>query len=375
VRRSQSRCNTIAEANPAQFDLTEFISRFVSGEPLYHLVTQPIVDMETMTIRGYEVLARFNAPVGIDNFFLQAGQLGLGADIEATLVAAALRMLHRMPNGLRLHINLSPAYLTKQEILDHLLEADLNHVVVELTEHLAIGNQEGMLAILKQLRQSGALIAIDDAGAGQGGIHLLAAVEPDIVKIDRCLIYDIDKDSRKQALVSALTRYCQSIGATVVAEGIERAGELIELSNLGIRYGQGFIFGFPSEGFARLDIAKVIGLSRLERKILLGTNLVDLVEWVPSARSVTGFSDQQIGVIVDEFRRPIYLWQRVANSERISVPSEIEVGSTLEMARSKIIHRATNLRCDPLVVVDKLHRLVGILRLERLLDTTASERQ
>ena len=90
-------------------------------------------------------------------------------------------------------------------------------------------------------------MAIDDAGAGFASLRHTLRIAPDIVKLDLSLTRDIDTDRAKRALAAALVSFAEEVGSALVAEGIETAGELQTLRDLGVGYGQGFFLARPGD--------------------------------------------------------------------------------------------------------------------------------
>ena len=97
--------------------------------------------------------------------------------------------------------------------------------------------------VANSCRELGIRIAIDDAGTGYASLEAIMEIAPDIIKTDMVLVRGIDQDRSRQEVVRAMGAIAKGIGAEVVAEGIETAGELQMLRDLGVRFGQGFYFG------------------------------------------------------------------------------------------------------------------------------------
>ena len=121
----------------------------------------------------------------------------------------------------------------------------LDGIVVEITEHEFVPDDGSLAAAVAALRERGAMIAIDDAGAGHAGLQQLMRVRPDIVKLDRALIRGIHNDVARMALVESFVRFARDVGATVCAEGIETLDELAVLADLDVEWGQGFALARP----------------------------------------------------------------------------------------------------------------------------------
>ena len=126
-----------------------------------------------------------------------------------------------------------------------MLEPHAERVVVEITEHEAVEDYDHLVDGLAPLRARGARVAIDDAGAGFASLRHTLRIAPDIVKLDLSLTRAIDTDRAKRALATALTSFATEMRFDLVAEGVETAGELATLRELGVRFGQGFYLAEP----------------------------------------------------------------------------------------------------------------------------------
>jgi diguanylate cyclase (GGDEF)-like protein len=216
---------------------------------LYQPITpvfQPVVSLGTGRVVGYEALARFPGTTGRtpDVWFAQAHGVGLGPELEATAIRAALEA-HGRPLDAHLAINVSPSALASRLVQDA-LRGSLDGIVVEITEHEFVPDDGSLADAVSDLRNRGARIAIDDAGAGHAGLQRLMRVRPDIVKLDRDLTHDIHHDAARMALVESFVRFARDVGATVCAEGVESLDELAVLADLDVQWGQGFVLARPA---------------------------------------------------------------------------------------------------------------------------------
>jgi diguanylate cyclase (GGDEF)-like protein len=216
---------------------------------LYRPITpvfQPVVSLGTGRVVGYEALARFPGTTGRtpDVWFAQAHGVGLGPELEATAIRAALEPNGR-PLDAHLAINVSPSALASHLVQDA-LRGSLEGIVVEITEHEFVPDDGSLALAIADLRDRGAMVAIDDAGAGHAGLQQLMRVRPDIVKLDRELTHDIHRDAARMALVESFVRFARDVGATVCAEGIESLDELAVLADLDVQWGQGFVLARPA---------------------------------------------------------------------------------------------------------------------------------
>jgi predicted signal transduction protein with EAL and GGDEF domain len=103
---------------------------------------------------------------------------------------------------------------------------DLRGVVVEITEQIAVADYDALIAALAPVRVAGALLAIDDAGAGFASLKHVMLLRPDFVKVDRDLVAGIDRDETKAAVVEAFGLVTSRLDAWLIAEGVETTAEL-----------------------------------------------------------------------------------------------------------------------------------------------------
>jgi EAL domain-containing protein (putative c-di-GMP-specific phosphodiesterase class I) len=208
-------------------------------------VFQPIFDLRSRDIVAYEALTRFPVDAGhsTQEWFELAHRHGLAVEFEAATVQAALAVPGR-PVGISLSLNISPdVLLTGRDQLG--LPDDLTAITIEITEDALVTEGVDLELALHDLRARGARIAVDDAGAGYSGFAQLARIRPDIIKLDRSLVQRVNTEPTKAAVIRAFVGYARDTGALICAEGIETAGELNVVGNLGAATGQGSLLGQP----------------------------------------------------------------------------------------------------------------------------------
>jgi EAL domain-containing protein (putative c-di-GMP-specific phosphodiesterase class I) len=206
---------------------------------------QPVYDLATMKVVGQEALARFGGRVPTDRWFRAAVLHGHGPELERLTLAKALSTLASMPADQFLAINAAPACLHDDKVLELLESSDLARLVVEITEHDAVNDYGLTRDALAVLRTRGALIAVDDVGAGFASLRHVLLLQPDVVKLDTSLTRDVHDNPRQLAIVTALVRFSTEVGATVLAEGIEVAEQIPALLDAGVTLGQGWHLGVP----------------------------------------------------------------------------------------------------------------------------------
>ncbi|MGD0018279.1 MAG: EAL domain-containing protein [Candidatus Limnocylindrales bacterium] len=217
----------------------------IIAERAFRPVYQPIVDLATGKHVGFEALARFSDGTRPDLCFLAADKVGMMVQLETAVLREQVAQARRLPAGSFLSLNVSPALATAvMPLLDVLAEAD-RPVVLEVTEHVEIDDYPRLLAALDKVRGH-AMLAVDDAGAGYAGLRHILELRPQYVKLDISLVRNVDTDPARQAMVTGMAHFAESVGCALIAEGIETANELTALKLLRVQFGQGFFLAKPA---------------------------------------------------------------------------------------------------------------------------------
>lgn len=248
--RGQTR-RVDADAGEAAVDQQRAAVRRLLDEPtLVTPVFQPIVDLATGRVAGYEGLSRFPADGGRrpDEWFDLARRCGLGPMLQALALRRLLEVPGR-PNRTWLSLNLDAGALATDAIQEALPE-DLGGIVIEVTEQELPPDDEVLQRTLAGLRARGAKIALDDAGAGYAGLQHVVRIRPDIIKLDRSLVQGVDSDAERLALIESFAAFSARTGALLCAEGIETADELRVLVEARVDLGQGYHLGRPAPPWA-----------------------------------------------------------------------------------------------------------------------------
>jgi len=237
-------------------------------------VFQPIVRLDDVAVQGHEVLSRVlrEPRRGPDQWIGEAHQVGLGLEIEAACIRRACGHRGAMPPGTYMSVNMSPQLILSGLVEDLLPEGRLDWLMIEITEHEQVRDYAHLAERLAGVRARGAGVAVDDLGAGHSTLRHLMRLSPDVAKLDRSLIQDIDADPAKQALVRSMTAFSREMGCRLVAEGVETLAELEVLRGIGVEFAQGYLFRRPApEMSARIEAvlppapdAPVSGLSVIE---------------------------------------------------------------------------------------------------------------
>ena len=155
------------------------------------------------------------------------------------------------PKGFHLAVNVSGRELSDLSVTGRVLEAvtrsgaDASQLVLELTEGVLIDGGAPVVKELSRLREAGVRLAIDDFGTGYCSLTYLARFPVDTVKIDRSFVAGLGTDTHATAIVGAVVALARTLELTAIAEGVEEAGQLATLRDLGCHYGQGHYLGVP----------------------------------------------------------------------------------------------------------------------------------
>jgi EAL domain-containing protein (putative c-di-GMP-specific phosphodiesterase class I)/DNA-binding NarL/FixJ family response regulator len=213
------------------------------------MLFQPVYDLGSGDLVGCEALARLPIePVrGPDRWFADAAAVGLGARMELAAIGKALKALDVLPAPMFLAINASPGTLLSADLTAMCLARDCSRLVLELTEHVPIEDYQAVHTATARLRERGTRLAVDDTGAGYAGFQHLLGIRPDVIKLDGSLTRGVDADPARRALASALVTFTETVGATLIAEGVETADELATLQDLNVQWAQGYHLGRPQQ--------------------------------------------------------------------------------------------------------------------------------
>jgi EAL domain-containing protein (putative c-di-GMP-specific phosphodiesterase class I)/CheY-like chemotaxis protein len=222
------------------------IQAVVGGEGI-EVVYQPMFDLWDGRPTGAEALCRFHvAPLrSPEVWFAEAAEVGLGIELEIAALRVALCGLDRLDRSMVLSINVSPETCCSPDLCELFDEVPAERVVLEITEHAPVADYEALGAAVDPLRERGVGLAIDDTCSGFASMRHVLNLRPDMIKLDVTLTRGIETDEARRSLVGALVGFSPSVGATVLAEGIESLDQLRILMETGVQLGQGHFLGRP----------------------------------------------------------------------------------------------------------------------------------
>ena len=218
---------------------------------------QPIVDLRSGAVAGFEALARWEHPllgfIGPTTFIPLAEELGLVAEIDGLVLDAACREIGAWAGSHLLtmvNVNCSDQSFMQAGLAERARAAadaagmDPARLTLELTERALVAPDAAQSAA-QAIRAQGLRLCVDDFGSGYSSLGLLHRLPVDGLKIDRSFVSDLDTSAAAQAVVRAVVQFSSDLGLRTVAEGIETPGQLRRLRAMGCRYGQGYLFSPP----------------------------------------------------------------------------------------------------------------------------------
>jgi EAL domain-containing protein (putative c-di-GMP-specific phosphodiesterase class I) len=242
-------------------------------------VYQPIVDLATGRILGYEGLIRPTPESGFadpGSMFKAAETVGRTVELDQACLQAVVAGAQQMSESQMLTLNISPRTLeaphfSVEALLAHLSRYAIarERVVIELTERETVEDIGRLQGNLASLQREGIRIAADDVGAGNAGLRLLSQLRFDIVKIDLSLVQEGAERDSSRAVLRSLRDLANRWGASIIAEGLETTSQLRMVRELGLAAGQGYLLGRPSPDATMLsvDLAAIeAGRVTLERR-------------------------------------------------------------------------------------------------------------
>jgi EAL domain-containing protein (putative c-di-GMP-specific phosphodiesterase class I) len=244
-----------------QLDLETDMRRALENRE-FRLFYQPIIDLTSTEISGFEALIRWRHPtrglLSPDSFIPTAEETGFILPIGRWVLREAchqLRLWHQefpATQSLRMSVNLSPKQFSHPKLVKQIREAlDENNLSpgslqIEITESAFVDDIDQAVGMLDRLREMGVLVAIDDFGTGYSSLSFLDRFPIDILKIDRSFISKIDLGDKQHELVETMIDMAKKLSIDVVAEGVETQGQRRRLEDLKCKFMQGFAFSAPA---------------------------------------------------------------------------------------------------------------------------------
>jgi diguanylate cyclase (GGDEF)-like protein/PAS domain S-box-containing protein len=257
---------------------------------------QPIVDLRTLSIVGFEALARWRHPskglLPPSEFIDFAEEVGLIDSIDQAILVQACRHARSWqtdglaPADLLISVNLSAREVVDSQIEDAITQTvqqsgfDPGNLILEITESAVMQDVDAAVRNLAALSTHGIRIAIDDFGTGYSSLSHLERLPVDILKIDRSFLARMSASDDAADLARAIVQLAQTFGVTPIAEGVESEGQVVRLRQMGCHLAQGFHLGIPLDARAT---RKLLASAQSDTQ-LVGVGLPDPEFAVPVGR-------------------------------------------------------------------------------------------
>ncbi|QIG46539.1 EAL domain-containing protein [Nordella sp. HKS 07] len=225
---------------------------------------QPVVELATGRLVGFEALARWEHPdeglMSPDCFISVAEEAGLIDELFLSILRQACANARLWPSHLSVSVNMSPTQLANPNISARIrgivMEAGIapNRLEIEITEDALAANFDSVRQPLADMRALGVSIALDDFGTGYSSMQHLSELLINKIKIDKSFIRPTPDPRQNANIVRSMLGLAQSLGLATTAEGIERRAQAIELQELGCLYGQGYLYSKPVNQLACLAL-------------------------------------------------------------------------------------------------------------------------
>jgi EAL domain-containing protein (putative c-di-GMP-specific phosphodiesterase class I) len=340
------------------------------------LVVQPIVDLRRADIVGFEVLSRFRLerPLGPDRVFAAAARQGLAAELEALVITRAFALADRLPDNCFLSVNVDPGMLTSEPVRAALdARPSIAGLVLELTEHHVIEDLSAVTQAVRALVARGAMVAMDDAGAGYSGLKQILELRPQLLKLDRALIAGIDEDPAKRALVSMIGELAGRLDAWLLAEGIETGAELRILRQLGVPLAQGYFLARPAAPWPTLR-PEALAISRGTPAYVRSPAVASrLLEACATCSADEPWPEAKLAVrLVAGRPTALRVMEAGVSYERSEHQLlRIKRESSIADVAQRAVTRDPSSCWDPLVCVDDLGSFLGVIRMPILVSALA----
>ncbi len=233
-----------------EIDLRKAIA---AGE--FELLYQPIVDLQTHRISGFEALLRWQSPTrGLlvpADFIPLAEETGLIVPLGNWVLRQACMDAVEWPRDVTVAVNLSPAQFRNKQLILTVMSAlaasglSAGRLELEITETVLLQDAETTLSVLQKLREIGVRIAMDDFGTGYSSLSYLRKFPFDKIKIDQSFIRDMSDHDDSLAIVRAVVAMSSSLCIGTTAEGVETYQQLERLKSEGCTEAQGYLFSPP----------------------------------------------------------------------------------------------------------------------------------
>ncbi|MGG3564108.1 EAL domain-containing protein [Neobacillus rhizosphaerae] len=257
IGRAQRQAIAMAEKRvKSEFNEMVYLMKRIISKKDIKLLAQPIIDVATKEVRAWEMLTRGPTGSVLESplpLFSVARQTGLLYDLEMIVLEKVLEQIKAAKCRKDIFVNCTPLTLGNirftrdlKKLMQQYKEIPPRQITIEVTENDSIEGLKNFIYNIKMLRLMGYKIAMDDTGAGYSSLSIISDIMPDIIKIDRSVIQNIDKNSIKESMLKGLMLVAREAGSLVVAEGIENENEASVLTRNNVDLAQGYFYARPT---------------------------------------------------------------------------------------------------------------------------------
>ena len=249
----------------ARLRLENDLRRAIEREE-FRVAYQPIIDLETGRLVGFEALARWKHPergiISPAEFIPLAEETGLIVQVGLQVLEESCRQMREWqlasPSdaGLTVSVNLSAKQLAQPDLVEQIKQVlhrtglDPRRLKLEITESVVMENADKATHLLNRLRELGVRLSIDDFGTGYSSLSYLHQLPVDTLKIDRSFVARMGEKDENLEIVRTIITLAGNVGMSVIAEGVETERQKAQLKRLGCQFAQGYLFSPPVDAEA-----------------------------------------------------------------------------------------------------------------------------
>jgi diguanylate cyclase (GGDEF)-like protein len=214
---------------------------------------QPLIDLASRDLVGFETLARWRSPkrgfLEAEQFIEIAENTGLIGPLTLSVVEQALKEARSWPSHLKIAVNVSPVQFRDGQLAEQIIKLltesgfPSHRLEVEITEASLLEDREQVLTIIRSLKNVGVSVSLDDFGTGYASLAQVNSLPVDRIKIDKSFISTMVKSEQTAAIVNTITNLGHQLNVPITAEGVESEQIRSELKKFGMSEAQGWLFG------------------------------------------------------------------------------------------------------------------------------------
>ncbi len=214
---------------------------------------QPLIDLSTRELVGFEALARWRSPtrgfLEAEQFIDVAESTGLIGPLTMSVIEQALKDARGWPSHLKIAVNISPAQFRDGRLAEHIIKLltatgfPTHRLEIEITEAALLEDRNQVLTIIRSLKNVGISVTLDDFGTGYASLAQVNSLPLDRIKIDKSFISTVVKSEQTAAIVNTIASLGHQLNVPITAEGVESEQVRTELKRLGCSEAQGWLFG------------------------------------------------------------------------------------------------------------------------------------